>query len=66
MRSRKWLQFVLTVCICTRLEKETFALFKRNEFGTFKKEKLKDNIELLKDEICQIATSTLKNSWTIT
>ena len=29
---------VLTVCICTRLEKEAFVRFKRNEFGTFKKE----------------------------
>ena len=30
---------VLTVCICTRLEKEAFVRFKRNEFGTFKKER---------------------------
>ncbi len=56
---------VLTVCICTRLEKEAFVRLNVTNSVRLKRD-IRDNIELNEDEICQTATSTLKNSWTTT
>ena len=59
------MQLVLIVCICTRLEKRLLRSLNVTNSVRLKRD-IRDHIELNEDEICQIATSTLKNSWTTT